>query len=209
MNTSLLIEGMRRLSVNLPDSGLAKLEIYYQELELFSSRLNLVNAQEDALIIEHFLDCLAGVPELKRLNPETVLDAGSGAGFPGVVLAIAFPDMQFTLLERSGKRSTFLKNCTAAAGLHNVRVVQNDLSNLREQFDIVTLRAFRSFAEFFHQLTLHLNEEGRVFAYKGKKEMAKQEAEFAEKQGWKAELNPLDVPFLNKERHLLIIRQNN
>ncbi len=105
---SVLTEGLKELKIDYRDEQLALLNEYIDEVMLFNPKYGLVNATGDTFIIKHILDSLAGVNEIRRRDPKTVADVGSGGGFPGIPLAIFFPDITFHLIERSGKRCNFL-----------------------------------------------------------------------------------------------------
>ena len=95
------------------------------------------------LIVKHVLDSLSAWRQVREEAREAgVLDVGSGAGLPGIPLAIALPDISFTLLERSAKKVSFLRTCKALLGLERARVIQGDLASASASlFDVVTFRA--------------------------------------------------------------------
>ena len=99
-----------------------------------------------------------------------VLDVGSGAGFPGIPLAIALPGIGFTLLERSAKKCAFLENCRALLGLANVRVLQADLSGATGRFDVVTFRAVAPLDRFLADLARSGIAWRWVASYKGRRD---------------------------------------
>ena len=100
---ALLTDGLSKLDIPLSPDQQRQLDIYWSELAMWNGKYGLVNASGDELVIKHFLDSLTAVPVLKELPFGTACDVGSGGGFPGLVLAVAFPDKKFTLVERSGK----------------------------------------------------------------------------------------------------------
>jgi len=209
----LLTEGLQRLAIEHSAEQLEALERYRLELERWNRRYRFVKAAGRDLVVRHFLDSLAGLPVLRGLSPlGTVLDVGSGAGFPGLPLALFLPGAQVVLLERSERRAAFLDNVVLLLGLRNVEVLRQDLRRLRRlpagsrRFELVTFRAFTPLARELASLRAVLAPAGHIVAYKGRR--ARIEAELAE-----ACLGPgeagvvrLEVPFLGEERHLVIIR---
>lgn len=186
---------------------------YVKELELFNAVFDLVGAETRSdLIVRHILDSLAPWKEialaLADMKAAPVLaDAGSGAGFPGIPLAIVFPDLPFTLIERMSKRCAFLENCTAILGLKNVTVLNSEVEKAPAGvFDLVVFRAFRPLDREMVQTLLKLTVPGGMLAaYKAKKDRIEEEmsAIQTEVAGWS--VLPLCVPFLDhEERHLVL-----
>ena len=202
----LLVEGLGRLGVECPGERLEALERYRLELESWNRRYGFVRASGSQLVVRHFLDCLAGLPAIARLEPRrTVLDVGSGAGFPGLVLALFLQDSSFALLERSARKAAFLANVLLLLGLRNARVLQQDLRGLDERFDLVTFRAFAPLDRELPRLRRVLAPGGRIAAYKGRRERIDAELTQAGPAARQAQVLPLEVPFLSEPRHLVII----
>ncbi len=194
------------------DTLVPLIERYLKELELFNAVFDLVGAgMRSDLVVRHILDSLAPWKELAalfagRTAPE-IADAGSGAGFPGIPLAIAFPGIHFTLIERMSKRCTFLENCTAVMGLKNVTILNSEVEKAPAgAFDVVVFRAFRPLDREMVRTLLTLTVQGgKLAAYKAKKEKIGEEMNGIanEVDGW--EMLPLTVPFLeHEERHLVV-----
>ena len=141
----LLEEGLEKLRVTADDTQLERIERYVRELERWNRRMNLVKAAGDELIVRHILDSVAGVPVIGELPGKSVLDAGSGAGLPGILLSIFFENRRITLLERSAKRVSFLKNAVAVLELDNCTVHEGELEREEGLYDLVCCRAFRRF----------------------------------------------------------------
>ncbi|MDR3144996.1 MAG: class I SAM-dependent methyltransferase, partial [Treponema sp.] len=142
--------------------------------------------------------------------PPSIADIGSGAGLPGIPLAAALPGYPFVLLERSGRRAAFLRNTLAVLGLSNAVVEETDMKRAApERFGLVVFRAFRPLEPAGVKSLFRLLRRGGVLAaYKGRRETI--EAELAGLAGLKdrpqTELYPLSVPFLEEERHLLVLK---
>ena len=147
-------------------------------------------------------------------EPFYIADAGTGAGFPGIPLAALFIslgnlDVKLSLIERMQKRCTFLENIKAVLQLNNTEIIESEAEKApQNKFDIVTCRAFRTLDK--HILTTLLNlakPKGKLFLYKAAKEKINEETELIKKEGLNYKIEKLDVPFLKKERHLLIIEK--
>jgi 16S rRNA (guanine527-N7)-methyltransferase len=153
------------------------------------------------------LDSLAAWPVVAELaSAGTVVDIGSGAGFPGIPLAAALPGARFTLLERSARRTAFLKNCVLLLGLSNLEVQEADMGAATGRFDVATFRAFAPLDRFLRELTRSRLECRFIVAYKGRPERAREELQAA--SGWegRAEVREVRVPFLAEDRCLVVIR---
>jgi 16S rRNA (guanine527-N7)-methyltransferase len=216
----LLAEGLKRLGIDCPPTRLEALERYRLELERWNRRYGFVKASGRELVVRHFLDSLAGLPVLARLSPRrTILDVGSGAGFPGLPLALFLENSQFVLLERSARKAAFLANVVALLGLGNVRVLETDIRGLKERFDLATFRAWSPLDRELPALRRVLVPGGWIAAYKGRRERIDQElqqaglaaaagrspAEPARSPAETAVVR-LEVPFLAEERHLVLLR---
>jgi 16S rRNA (guanine527-N7)-methyltransferase len=142
------------------------------------------------------------LPYMKGLQ---VADVGTGAGFPGLPLAIADLDRRYTLIESTGKKATFVRHVAAVLNLPNVDVVQGRAETLRPRkpFDTVIARALGSLSEFVRMAGHLVGRSGRLLAMKGK--VPKDELK-ALPAGWKAlAVHPIRVPGLDAERCLVEI----
>jgi 16S rRNA (guanine527-N7)-methyltransferase len=188
---------------------------YIEEIELFNSAYNLVGTNDpQELITKHILDSLAPLGIISRLinggDAPRIADVGSGAGLPGIPLALALPKCEVTLIERMGRRAGFLWNTKAALRLSNVTVEEGELEKSKGTFRLVTFRALKPLEPKMLKALFHVCENGGVIAaYKGRREKIEQEMAPLGKLPAAActwEAVPYDVPFLDDERHLLIIR---
>lgn len=208
VNRGLIERGLAALGLDLGAASLEKLERYVAEIELWNQAYGLVNDSGDSLIVRHILDSLAGLERIRSLSPASLADAGSGAGLPGVPLAILMGETRVALIERSGKRCRFLSNQKALLGLDNLSVVESDLGDARGPFDVVTFRAFRPLEKpIIDQLLALLSPDGALAAYKGKRSKIDEELGGLASYRLSSEILPLRVPFLEgEERHLVILR---
>jgi 16S rRNA (guanine527-N7)-methyltransferase len=123
----LLAAGVAALDIDLPAAALEHLRIYLAELKLWNARINLTGLKTDRdMVIKHFLDSLAVLPYLG--TAASLLDLGSGAGFPGLVVKLARPGLALTLVEARQKKAGFLEYLVARLGLSGVKVVQTHLT---------------------------------------------------------------------------------
>src|SRR5262249_19734507 len=118
------------------------------------------------MVSHHLLDCLAAAP---HLDARSILDVGSGAGLPGIPLALALPQAAVTLLESSHKKAAFLQQAKTELKLDNVAVVCERVEAWQsgEAFDVVASRAFSDLAEFVALAGRHAAPGGRLAAMKG------------------------------------------
>lgn len=199
-----LEEGVRTLQLDLHEQQLIRLMNYLALLVKWNSVYNLTAVRDPSLMVtQHLLDSLAVVPAFAHARE--VLDVGAGGGLPGIVLAIARPDMKVSLIDTVHKKTAFLTQVKAELGLTNVTVHTARVEQLQvpHRFDVITSRAFAELADFVNWSGHLLAPGGHFIAMKGvmpKDEIARLPA------GWKvSEVQPLHVPGLNAERHLIFI----
>lgn len=204
---SLLEDGIKELGLECSSSQLELINDYIDEVMLFNPKYGLVNAEGDTFIIKHILDSLSGVNPIKELAPKSIADVGSGGGFPGILLAIMFPETEFHLIERSGKRCNFLRNAVLTLGLKNVHVRESAVEKIEERFDLVTFRAFTPMEKPITTCLLSiLSENGVIFAYKGKRSTINEEIDEISSLISSSEILEVKVPFLEDERNFLILK---
>lgn len=203
----LLLEGASKLALSLSPIQKEKIEKYIAELELFNPIYKLVSyLDRDELIIRHILDSMAGVKVFEDLEGESIADLGTGAGFPGIILAIML-DRPIVLIERMKRRVDFLKNVILRCNLKNVRIISRDISEVEEKFDIVTCRAFHPIFDIIDDVERILSDNGVFAPYKGKKSYLYSEIENL--SNWDVDVINLRVPFLDEERIIALMRKNN
>ena len=215
---NLLEEGLSKLGL-LQDRNFQLLNRYIEEIELFNPAYGLVKVQDKAeLIVKHILDSLAPLNIIRGLSNKTIADIGSGAGLPGIPLAICLPDVEITLVERMGRRAGFLRNTIAVLGLSNVNIEEAEMEKLSPAFDLAVFRAFKPFdAGIMKYLKRLLAPNGNIAAYKGRRQSIEEEMEqtaasmekhqnIDSRMALTWEVFPLDVPFLEEERHLVVIK---
>ncbi len=197
-----LAAGVKALDLNLGAPQLRLLLEYLRLLAKWNRAFNLTSIRDPwAMVPQHLLDCLAVLPYVRGTR---LLDVGSGAGLPGMVLAIARPELHCTLLDSSGKKTRFLTQAKLELKLSNVEVVQSRAGNYRaaRPFDCIISRALGTLETLVMQTGHLLAPGGCWLAMKG----ARPEAELAAlPTGVRATVHRLLVPGLMAERHLVAI----
>ena len=208
----LLEEGISQIDGSLLSGKVpGRLARLYDEITLFNPQYGLVNASGRDLVIRHILDCLAPVPLFREMDCSGVrmADLGSGSGLPGLVLASVFDSWDITLVERMGRRAGFLRNTIAVLGMNScVHVVQKDLSEVQDSFDIVTFRAFRHIQDIISDLDRILVPGGKVFSYKSSDENIREELDVISSYGgcvFGHNVEDYSVPMLDATRKTLIL----
>jgi 16S rRNA (guanine527-N7)-methyltransferase len=193
-----LSAGIRGLGLELAPAQVEALGTLLDELADWNTRVNLTAIKDPADAVDkHLLDSLALLPRLRGL---AVADVGSGAGFPGLPLAIADPDRRYVLIESTGKKAKFLRHVVARLDLPNVEVVPLRAESYRppRPFEIVVARALGPLAEFVRVAGHLAGRGGRLLAMKGKVPEAEIQAL---PPGWKAlAVHPVAIPGLDAER---------
>ena len=201
MSTFSLLDGARALALELDEAQLAKLVAHLDLLDEWNARMNLTAIRDrPAQLTKHLLDSLTVRPFLRG---ERIADVGSGAGFPGIPLAIVEPQRHFALIESTGKKCRFLEHVRDTLGLANVEIVQARAEAYQPEvrFDTVIARAVGPVADLVKAAGALVVGGGRLLCMKGRYP----EDELAARlKGWKvAAVHPLTVPGLAEERHLV------
>ncbi len=196
-----LAAGVRRLGLALEPAQVEAMLALVEELADWNTRMNLTAIKDPAEVVDkHLLDSLAVLPHVKGLS---VADIGTGAGFPGLPLAIADLDRRYTLVESTGKKVEFLRHAVAMLRLPNVEVVRGRAEALKpsQLFDSVISRALGSLADFVRVAGHLAARGGRLLAMKGR--VPEDELKTLP-SGWKAlVVHPIRVPGLDAERCLV------
>lgn len=199
-----LTDGLAVLSVGMPENGVELLLDYVALLERWNRAYNLTAVRDPAdMVTRHLLDSLAIVPHVRG---DTLADLGTGAGLPGIPLAIHEPRRQLTLVDSNGKKVRFLREVQRRLPLTNIEPVCSRVESLSGLYACVTARAFASLADML-QLGGHLLAgDGRWLALKGR--VDDDELAGIPPQFRIHEVHSLAVPGLDAQRHLVIIRRN-
>jgi len=201
-----LSEGIAEMGLDVTPEQQTKLMAYLQLMHKWNAVYNLTSLRDPMqMVTHHLLDSLAAVPAFK--DARNVLDVGAGGGLPGIVLAITRPDMQVAMIDTVHKKTAFLTQVKAELGLTNVTVHTMKVQDLEvsDKFDVITSRAFADLSDFVNWSGHLLQEGGQFIALKG---VAPSEERERLPQDWKVSgLQPLEVPRLGAERHLVFIQR--
>jgi len=203
MSVDTLARGISELGIELPNEAPAALSAYLALISKWNQVYNLTAIRDpERMVIEHVLDSLAILPHVAAPR---ILDVGSGAGLPGVPLAIARPEWHVVLLDSSHKRCTFLQQAAIELQLSNVEVTCERVESYRpaECFTSIVSRAFSDTAHFARVAAPLVAQGGSMLAMKGlypHEELAQLPAEVA-----LGEVVALTVPGLDAQRHLVVM----
>ena len=203
---TILSNGLRELDLPqaIDDKQQATLIKYVELLDKWNKTYNLTAVRDPAqMVTRHILDSLS---ICSYLRGKQVLDVGTGAGLPGIVLATVFPDRQFTLLDSNNKKTRFVTQAVSELELSNVIVVQSRVENFHvpELFDTITSRAYSAIGDMVKQTSHLLADDGVFLAMKGTNPVAEIDGL---PSNYIIEANHIiRVPGLNEERHLLEIK---
>ncbi|KQQ88400.1 16S rRNA (guanine(527)-N(7))-methyltransferase RsmG [Massilia sp. Leaf139] len=202
---TILSDGIDEMDLPLWAAQREQLMDYLALMVKWNGVYNLTSLRDPLqMVTHHLLDSLAAVPAFK--DAKKVLDVGAGGGLPGIVLAIARPDVQVSLIDTVHKKTAFLTQVKAELGLANVSVYTMKVQELQAgPFDVITSRAFADLSDFVNWSGHLLAEGGQFIALKGTAPPEEQERLPSE---WKVkELRPIKVAKLEAERHLVFIER--
>ncbi len=202
----LLASSVDQLKLSIDEETCLSLLQYVDLLISWNTKINLVSYKSFSdLIILHIVDCLIVLKAFSPSLPQAVIDIGSGAGLPGLVLKIASESSNVTLVEKNAKRALFLKETIRIMGLKNIVVLNRDYKQLRirpyyKGYEIVVSRAFSSRPDFFKDLTCFLKDSGSLLIMAGPsfEENRLNLTDFSPKVCWEGTL-----PYSNQSRKLL------
>jgi len=199
-----------RLDHSFSDDTAEKLGTLIDELERWNRKVNLTAIRDrEEMITSHLLDSLVAGP---LLEGESILDVGTGPGFPGLPLAIIHPERQFTLLDSNNKKIMFAQHVAGLLGLGNVSAVKARGEDYApgHGFDTVIARALAALPRLVEIAGHHVREDGVFVALKGRYPEEELETLVKLNIPWSHAVTELDVPGLEKgTRHAVLLRRHN
>ncbi|MGB2046441.1 MAG: 16S rRNA (guanine(527)-N(7))-methyltransferase RsmG [Psychrobacter celer] len=200
-----LAQAINELGLSLSETQQRMLLLYLDQLLLWNKAYNLtaITDPKEALI-KHVIDCLAIIPHLPS---GSLLDIGTGAGLPAVIIAICQPERACTALDSNQKKIRFIKQISSELGLHNMQPIASRIEAHEASYEVVTSRAFASLIDFVHVAQPRLAAEGRLCAMKGK--VPSDEELQALEHDWRIDTIKLTVPRLHDSRHLIELSAKN
>lgn len=208
--SNLLKDGAARIGISLTQDQMKAFNLYLKELNAWKRNMNLIRRENERdIILKDFIDSMTIVKHLPL--GASLVDLGSGAGFPGIPVKIVRADIKVFLLESVQKKVFFLKNVIRVLGLMGIEVRREKRSNGQQkdswgEFDFVVSRAFGSLERLSSIGGSLLKKGGILLAMKGKKgkEELAESLPFLEDKGWKqAFIDQMRLPFLNHDRTLI------
>ncbi|MCL4873623.1 16S rRNA (guanine(527)-N(7))-methyltransferase RsmG [bacterium] len=208
----ILKKGALELGIELNEGQGEAFLVYLRELKTWNKRINLTAIEDDReIIIKHFLDSLTPVRFLSGIN--SALDMGAGAGFPGIPIKIAMPDLQVTLLDSVLKKVSFMRHIIRTLGLKGIEAIHaraeaNELkTRLAGSFDCVISRAFSELAAFSALALPYLKPGGMLLAMKGPA-VSDELGAMGETSGFtRPEVHEARVPFSSRVTRLVVMRK--
>lgn len=200
----ILQSGADELGIDLTDNMQRQLLEHVELLARWNLRLNLTAITSPRqMVIQHILDSLAIA---SNLSGRTILDVGSGGGYPGIPLAVIFPHRQFTLLDSRGKRIEFLRHVIGKTGLSNTSTVKTRVEDYqpKQKFDTLVCRAFSSLEDMLRRTQGLQHPTSRLLAMKGKYP-AEEISVLPNTLQRRLKVESIEVPFLDAKRHLVVI----
>nr|WP_157076562.1 16S rRNA (guanine(527)-N(7))-methyltransferase RsmG [Castellaniella caeni] len=203
-----LLAAQRVLGLDLPPDATERLLAYLQQLQHWNKAYNLTAVRDPSeMLVQHVFDSLSVLPALqarRAKRPTRIADMGSGAGLPGVVLAICQPGWQIVCVDAVGKKTAFIRQAAGVLGLDNVRAVHGRIESMPSlQTDIVISRAFASLSDFVRVAAHHRASDGILLAMKGQYPLEEQQA-LESSTDWRVKAHTeLHVPEMAAHRCLL------
>ena len=202
------IEEIKKLGITPTKDKLQKLEKFYQLLIEWNKKINLTRiTTKEEVYLKHFYDSLTIVKEVDLTKVNTLCDVGTGAGFPGIVLKIFYPNLKITLIDSLLKRVKYLNEIIKELDLKDIVAIHTRGEDYHETFDIVTARAVANIEKLL-KYTMHLVEtNGQFIAMKGniEEELTKEIQNKINKKYKIERINKFSLPKEQSHRSLVVI----
>ena len=215
MNKKEFFEELEKLGITLTSDQINKLAKFYQLLVTWNEKINLTTIiKEEEVYLKHFYDSLTLIKVIDLRQPLTVLDVGTGAGFPGIVLKIVFPNLKITLLDSLTKRINYLNEVIKELDLHDIETVCSrceDYTKInREKYDLVVARAVSHLKILSEMIIPTVKVNGYFIAMKANlnDELEKTLPMLKKLNGEVKEIKEFTLPRENSKRTLVVIQKN-
>ena len=209
MNKETFIEELKKLNIIPTNHQLQQLNDFYELLLEWNEKINLTRIiNKEDVYLKHFYDSLTITKVIDLKNVETLCDVGTGAGFPGVVLKIMYPNLKITLVDSLQKRVNYLNDIINKLDLKDIKAVHSRGEDYKDKFDIVTARAVANIEKLL-KYTMHLvNKNGVLIAMKGNiDEELTDEVKIKISKKYKIiKIERFQLPIENSNRSLIMIK---
>ena len=209
MNKEEFIEALKEINIDINEKQLNQLDQFYHLLIEWNEKINLTRiTEEKEVYLKHFYDSLTinKVVNLKEIN--SLCDVGTGAGFPGVVLKIIFPNLKVTLIDSLLKRVNYLNEIIKVLNLDNIEAIHSRGEDYKGSFDVVTSRAVANIEKLV-TYTMHLVSKNGVFiAMKGniEEELTKSVEKKLQQKYNIIKIEKFSLPIENSQRSLVVLK---
>jgi 16S rRNA (guanine527-N7)-methyltransferase len=210
-----MVEKASDYGVSLSEGHLRLFDLYLSELIEWNSRMNLTGIKERSrMILELFLDSLVAVPYLPLSG--RMIDMGSGAGFPAIIIKILLPDLSLQLVESNSKKANFIKQVARVLRLPGIEVINKRIEEVRngfyhDGFDVITSRALTNLKQLVNWCSPLLSPKGMLVYFSGSmvSESLKDTEILLEDQGlFLDRVIPYNLPGLKAQRNIVVLRRN-
>ena len=209
MNKEEFIKAVKQLNVDLTEEKLEKLNKFYNLLIEWNKKINLTRIEEEEEVyLKHFYDSLTIAKAVDLSEIKTLCDIGTGAGFPGIVLKIFYPNLKITLIDSLKKRVNYLNEIIKDLGIDNIEAIHVRGEDYKGQYDVVTSRAVANIEKLLGY-TMHLVSPTGIFiAMKGdiEKELTPDVKQKIEKKYKIEKIEKFLLPKENSNRSLVVIK---
>lgn len=208
MNKEEFIKAIEELNIHLTQEQISKLDKFYNLLIEWNNKINLTRiTEEKEVYLKHFYDSLTISKVVDLSTKNTLCDVGTGAGFPGIVLKIVYPNLKITLVDSLLKRVNYLNTIIKELELKDIIAIHSRGEDFEQKFDVVTARAVANIEKLLNY-TMHLVDKNGVFiAMKGnvEEEMTDDILKKINKKYTIKEINKFLLPVENSNRSLVVI----
>ena len=210
MNKELFLEECKKMNIEITDSQLKQLDQFYHLMLEWNEKINLTRiTEEQDVYLKHFYDSLTLNKAVNLKEVQTLCDVGTGAGFPGIVLKIVFPNLKVTLIDSLLKRVNYLNEVIKTLNLKEIEAIHARGEDYKGQFDVVTSRAVANIEKLV-DYTMHLVSKDGVFvAMKGniEEELSSEVKTRLEKKYEIKQMISFKLPIEDSNRNLIVMKK--